>query len=147
MACAVRPASSSAPSMTCSTSRRGRWPSTSRSCSRRWPRSFAIATRISRGWHAGCAGERMINAQVTFVYEFVEAVRAPDLTLYVARVYGLPRDDGTWEGWLEFSDPKSGVLLRTDRETTQSNFEHLSYWATGLEATYLDGALLRALRR
>jgi hypothetical protein len=89
----------------------------------------------------------MINAQATHVYEFVEPVRAPDLTRYVARVYGQPREDGTWEGWLEFSNPLTGVVLRTDRETTQSNFEHLTYWATGLEPTYLEGAILRALRR
>ena len=88
----------------------------------------------------------VINTQVTLVYEFVEPVRAPDLTLYVARVYGQPREDGTWEGWLEFSNPLTGTL-RTDRETTQSNVEQLTYWATGLEPTYLDGALMRALRR
>jgi hypothetical protein len=87
----------------------------------------------------------MIHDPVTFVYEFTEAVRGPDLTLYIARVYGQVRNDGTWEGWLEFSTP-TGSTLRTDRETTQSNFDHLTYWATGLEPTYLEGALMRALR-
>jgi hypothetical protein len=88
----------------------------------------------------------VINNEVTLVYEFVEAVRGPDQTLYVARVYGQPREDGTWEGWLEFSNPLTSTL-RTDRETTQSNLDQLTYWATGLQPTYLDGALTRALRR
>jgi hypothetical protein len=87
-----------------------------------------------------------VNVQVTRVYEFVEPVRGPDLTLYVARVYGQPREDGTWEGWMEFDNPLTGTL-RTERETTQSNYDHLMYWATGLEPLYLEGALIRALRR
>jgi hypothetical protein len=88
----------------------------------------------------------MLNVQVTPVYEFAEPVRGPDLTQYVARVYGQPREDGTWEGWIEFDSPLSGTL-RTDRETTQSHYDHLAYWATGLEPLYLQGALMRALRR
>jgi hypothetical protein len=87
-----------------------------------------------------------LNVEITPVYEFAATVRGPDQIPYVARVYGMQRADGTWEGWLEFSNPAVGVLS-TDRETTQSNLDHLTYWATGLEPTYLEGALDRALRR
>lgn len=37
-------------------------------------------------------------------------------------------------------------MRRTRRETTQPSRDALRYWATGLEPTYLQGALERALR-
>jgi hypothetical protein len=54
------------------------------------------------------------------------------------------RDDGLWEGWLEFVRD-DGVVVRTARETTQPNQVHVQYWATGLTQVYLEGALSRAL--
>lgn len=78
------------------------------------------------------------------IYEFAEPLAAADGTLYVVRVLGRARPDGTWEGWLEFSTPVT--RWRTERETTQSSAEQILYWATGLEQTYLEGALARALR-
>jgi hypothetical protein len=58
------------------------------------------------------------------------------------RVEGEPRDDGTWAGRIVFAD---GAVIRvTDRETSQPNRDALEYWATGLEAVYLEGALARA---
>ncbi len=85
----------------------------------------------------------MSNAQVTLIHAFVEPFRDPDGGLWDVRVHGQERDDGTWIGWLEFENPLKGVR-RTERETTQSNAEGLSYWARGLEPVYLDGALSRA---
>ena len=85
----------------------------------------------------------MQQQNVTLIYEFLEPVRGPDGTLYDVRVRGREREDGTWEGWLEFSNPLAGVR-KTDRETTQSNLQGLQYWATGLEPIYLEGALDRA---
>jgi len=79
------------------------------------------------------------------IYTFAEPLAGPDGTAYEVQVYGRARSDGTWEGWLEFSNPLRG-RLRTERETTQSSAEQVLYWATGLEATYLDGALARARR-
>ncbi len=64
--------------------------------------------------------------------------------LYRARAAGRPRDDGRGEGWLEFVPEDGGAIVRTGRETTQPDRSFLEYWATGLTATYLDGALLRA---
>jgi len=54
-------------------------------------------------------------------------------------------DDGLWEGWIEFRLSDGSATLRTGRETVQSNLQSLKYWATGLEPTYLDGALARAI--
>ena len=85
----------------------------------------------------------MRNAQVTLVHQFLEPFRDPDGGLWDVQVLGQERDDGTWVGWLEYSNPLKGTL-RTERETTQSNAEGLTYWATGLEPVYLQGALSRA---
>ena len=58
------------------------------------------------------------------------------------RVEGVQRDDGTWAGRIVFAD---GTNMRvTDRETSQPNRDALEYWASGLEAVYLEGALERA---
>jgi hypothetical protein len=57
-------------------------------------------------------------------------------------VHGRQRNDGLWEGWLEFD--AHDAVLQTDRETTQSTLADLSYWASGLETTYLEGAFRRA---
>jgi hypothetical protein len=65
-------------------------------------------------------------------------------SIYRARVCGRPRDDGTWEGWLEFDPIDLGATLQTPRETTQPNRADLEYWATGLTPVYLEGALDRA---
>lgn len=67
-------------------------------------------------------------------------------TLYLVRTYGQEREDGTWEGWLEFY-PVDGsrAALRTGRETSQPNRDAISYWASGLEPVYLEGAFERAV--
>lgn len=81
--------------------------------------------------------------QQTLVHEFSEPFRGPDGTLWEVRVFGAERRDGTWIGWLEFSNVFAGSR-KTDRETTQSKLDDLRYWARGLEPVYLDGALNRA---
>jgi hypothetical protein len=83
------------------------------------------------------------NAEL--IHEHVPRVAAPDGTVYRARTCASQRDDGTWVGWLEF-EPADGSrsVLRTGRETTQSNREAVAYWASGLEPVYLEGALRRA---
>lgn len=64
---------------------------------------------------------------------------------YEVSVYGAAREDGTWEGWIEFQPAAGdGPLLRTERETSQPNREALAYWASGLEPIYLEGAFARA---
>jgi hypothetical protein len=66
-------------------------------------------------------------------------------TQYRARVCGRQREDGLWEGWIEFENITTGAVLRTVRETTQPNLTDLTYWATGLTPVYLEGALARTL--
>jgi hypothetical protein len=68
-----------------------------------------------------------------------------DERIYTARVCGRERDDGTWEGWLEFVPDDGSAAVPTQRETTQPNLAGLEYWATGLTPVYLEGALTRAL--
>ena len=66
--------------------------------------------------------------------------------LYEVFIYGEPRLDGTWEGWLEFVSLDPALLTRrTERETTQPDLPALEYWATGLEPLYLAGAFERAI--
>lgn len=66
--------------------------------------------------------------------------------VYEVFVYGEPRLDGTWEGWLEFVplDPALSSR-RTERETTQPDLPALEYWATGLEPLFLAGAFERSI--
>src|SRR5687767_14400189 len=64
-----------------------------------------------------------------------------------ARAIGRAAADGMWEGWLEFIPADgSGEVLITGVESRQPEHEHLVYWATGLTAVYLEGALARARR-
>jgi hypothetical protein len=79
------------------------------------------------------------------IHTFATPVREADSgAVYIAEAWGRQRTDGLWEGWLEFV-PVGGVgVWRTGRETTQSSLNALTYWATGLEAVYLEGAFERA---
>jgi len=81
------------------------------------------------------------------IHEFARHVRDADGHLYKARAFGRQRSDRTWIGWLEFSPRGSGgIVRRTRRETTQPSRDALRYWATGLQPTYLEGALVRAIQ-
>jgi hypothetical protein len=57
---------------------------------------------------------------------------------------GARRDDDMWIGWLEFVADDGRVVRVTGRETTQPNATALTYWATGLEPVYIEGAFARA---
>ena len=64
---------------------------------------------------------------------------------YRARAVGRQGDDGMWEGWLEFEPMGSSrKVIVTSIESRQPEKTHLVYWATGLQPTYLEGALGRA---
>jgi hypothetical protein len=82
-------------------------------------------------------------AEVLVAYE--GGVSGPDGRSYEARACARERDDQSWEGWLEFEPVGGGSAVRTGRETTQPNRGAIEYWAGGLTASYLDGALLRTL--
>ena len=61
---------------------------------------------------------------------------------YRIDIEGEQRKDGTWGGRVAFVDGRT--TRRTDQETSQPDRRALEYWATGLEAVYLEGAFERA---
>lgn len=74
-------------------------------------------------------------------------IRGPDDRSYTVRACGREREDGLWEGWLEYLPVEGGDPVVTPRETTQPNRNDLLYWATGLTDPYMDGALARAMKQ
>ncbi|HWW74673.1 MAG TPA: hypothetical protein VNZ44_04705 [Pyrinomonadaceae bacterium] len=79
------------------------------------------------------------------IQTYTEVVRDARGVEFVASAHGGERDDGTWEGWIEFrSIAGEGDVRRTGRETTQPNRDALRYWASGLEHVFLEGAFARA---
>ncbi|MBW3534458.1 MAG: hypothetical protein KY453_04465 [Gemmatimonadetes bacterium] len=78
------------------------------------------------------------------VHEFSLPLNDEEGRTYTARIRGEEDENGHWEGWIEFLPRGEGSALRTRRETTQSRYEHLSYWASGLSDDYLEMALRRA---
>jgi hypothetical protein len=78
---------------------------------------------------------------------FTEPTRSTTGELYWGRALGRPMEDNRmWEGWLEFTLAGDDTIVSTPRETEQPNRADLLYWAEGLSAAYLEGALARALR-
>lgn len=77
--------------------------------------------------------------------KYQHPVVAEDGTRFEARACGGPMPGGTWQGWIEFVPLPDGQPVRTPRETTQPNRVDTEYWATGVSAVYLEGALRRAL--
>ena len=77
--------------------------------------------------------------------KFPDVVTATNGVGYTAQACGGPGADGLWEGWVEFAPLDGGPPIRSPRETTQPNRTDTLYWATGLGAVFLEGALQRAL--
>ena len=77
--------------------------------------------------------------------EYSDVVITSGTRRYRAQACGAEVPSGQWQGWLEFIDVESGDAVRSPRETTQPNRVDTVYWATGLTAVYLEGALRRAL--
>jgi hypothetical protein len=76
---------------------------------------------------------------------FPNIVTATNGVGYTAQACGAPGADGLWEGWVEFAPLDGGAPIRSARETTQPNRTDTLYWANGLGAVFLEGALQRAL--
>src|SRR5689334_13636724 len=64
---------------------------------------------------------------------------------YTAQAVGAETPLRQWEAWIEFIPVDGGAPVTSPRETTQPNRTAAVYWATGLTAIYLEGALARAL--
>ena len=63
-------------------------------------------------------------------------------------VMGRERNDGVWEGWLEFISVNDGVCgYATPIETRQHDRLSMERWASGLTVIYAEGALARARTR
>ncbi|MGH2585717.1 MAG: hypothetical protein ACRDJE_12460 [Dehalococcoidia bacterium] len=82
--------------------------------------------------------------EAVLVREYPDGLRDTAGTRSTIRIYGAPRADGTWIGWIEFVTADAGAVLRTGHETTQSNLDQIAYWAGGLEPAYFQGAYARA---
>jgi hypothetical protein len=89
----------------------------------------------------------MTPRAIRLVQQYTPILKGPHGERYVARAYMARQPGGLWEAWLAFFSLRTGAVLTTDRETTQSTREHVLHWATGLGQTYLQGALERALDR
>lgn len=77
---------------------------------------------------------------------FDEPIPGSNGVLYFAQAMTRRRDDGLWEGCLEFTPVQGGgEAMRSGRETTQPNRDAVMYWAQGLTRVYLMGSLERAL--
>jgi hypothetical protein len=64
---------------------------------------------------------------------------------YYVEAMGRQREDGLWEGYLEFLPVNERAeRIVSERETTQPNRKAVDYWAQGLSRVYLAGALDRA---
>ena len=75
-------------------------------------------------------------------YDIISSARG---ARYRPSVYAEPDVDGRWSAWIVFFPVSGGPPVATDRETTQSAYPALVDWAASLTATYLEGALDRAL--
>jgi hypothetical protein len=69
-----------------------------------------------------------------------------DGSVYQPRAYGELQADGSWDGWLVFFPIPAGVVIATDRETTESSYVNLVRWSAALPPVYLQDALDRAVR-
>jgi hypothetical protein len=90
---------------------------------------------------------RPTRAAPELIRERIDPFVEPPGSRYLVRVYGQPRRDGTWVGWLAFVAEDGSVALQTDAETSQPERGALAYWADGLQPIYLEGAFARAQRR
>jgi hypothetical protein len=87
----------------------------------------------------------MQEARMDRLLQQFEALLARGGETYTVSVYGRSRPADTWIGWLVFERQRDGRRFSTPAETTQPDEPAIIYWASGLEKTYLDGALDRAL--
>jgi hypothetical protein len=77
--------------------------------------------------------------------KFDETISDSTGARFYVEAMGRQREDGLWEGYLEFLPVNErGERIVSDRETTQPNRKAVDYWAQGLSRVYLAGALDRA---
>jgi hypothetical protein len=79
------------------------------------------------------------------VHAYSSLVRSPDGRVWAAQAWAAQARGGLRRGWLVFLPQDDGTPVWTETETTQPNLECIRYWARGLQLSYLEGALGRAL--
>lgn len=80
------------------------------------------------------------------VKTFDEPVSGSNGRSYVAKICGCRRSDDRWDSWVEFIPTGGWPVLRSRRETTQSDLRNLERWSERLTRVYLEGSLERTLR-
>lgn len=113
------------------------------------PARLVVAPEAGSAHAPAAAGGRETRATPgvaagELIQERAERIEDGAGSSYVVRVFGRPRADGTWIGWVEFAPLAGGSILRTGAETTQSSRDQVTYWASGLEPLYFEGAFRRA---
>lgn len=86
-----------------------------------------------------------MNARILKTFD--KFVALPGHGPYVARIAARMTVDGRWESWIEFSPEGGGPILRSQRETTQSDLASMEGWADRVSLVYLQGSLERTLAR
>lgn len=77
------------------------------------------------------------------IHTYEDSVSDGNGHYFKAQVHGGQDAQGRWVGWLVFVPDDGSTPRRTKSETTQATRDALLFWATGLEMTYLEGALGR----
>ena len=80
---------------------------------------------------------------VKLVHRHAEPVVGEGDSHYHVWVRGTQDISGVWHGWLEFIPAAGGDTRYTGTETTQSEYDDLEYWASGLTPEYYTTALGR----
>jgi hypothetical protein len=83
---------------------------------------------------------------MSLIHRFSDPLEDDEGRAYRVEAHGDLAETGLWEGWLEFVGIGRKVILTTTVETRQPDERALRYWATGLQRSYLEGALARAVR-
>ena len=86
-----------------------------------------------------------MNARILRTFD--KFVALPGHGPFIARIAGRLSVDGRWEAWVEFSPEGGGPILRSQRETTQSDLPSIERWAERVSLVYLQGSLERTLAR
>lgn len=81
-----------------------------------------------------------------YVHQHADFISSADGQQYIAQVFAAERPDHMWDAWCVFFPAKGDAFVAGDRETTQSTFDSVRYWASGLTHRYFEGALERARR-
>lgn len=102
--------------------------------------------RLSEGRPGTGAGLANIFASMAeLIQQYEKRILTSEGGVYHAQSWARQRNDGFWEGWLEFHPLDDAARVRrTEIETRQLNKGDLSFWASGLESVYLEGAFARA---